>query len=1304
MSNNSIRIRTTPLDSDKYVKLQINQNFDFLEILSLKIGQDMVYKRYCSDYGCVAGRVIVNGGVGVPNCKVSIFVEITEEDKNNSVIRELYPFETVGDRDSNNKRYNLLQEAPKQEDRCHKAVGTFPQKRRILDCDPWCEVYEKYYKYSTSTNTNGDFIIFGCPVGTHIIHMDVDLSDIGYLSQKPYDMVGNGSPLEMFEHLNEFKSSDNIDELAQIKTQNQTININPFWGDTDTCTVGINRVDFDLNYNIQPTAFFIGSIWGDSEKNSINKNCQIRRHLGYLDQMITGPGTIEMIRRTPEGGVETHSIKGDQLIDSEGVWVVQLPMNLDNVITDEFGNLVPSGSPEIGLPTKAKYRFRIGMNDYGKGLGRYRSRAHYLVPNWGDYSFDDTTAETTPYGKPNYANLEWNGVYTVKEFISRYSNTDNDNKLNFVGIKQVQESTANNPFPFNKFDKDFNPLFLYLCLIVNTIMTAVVTSINFMISALNTILDIINGVIGTFGASIGLVPCVTLTCAGNNIYCPGCLNGDGTYCNGDVSEFQDCFTAQLAESLNVFSFYFANDWIVGGLYAFLFKFKPKHNSEKFCNVDQYRQSLGFFSNEDLYIRDYNCAPGYVRIHELHRGVIKENEDILYYASNDPVYPSTWLFPTDIYNLGSMKSCDFLGKPKLVTDIPTTTFNIPEVYNQVDDQGRLVDKGIDNLLLNINCFNVSTDQDQCRNIYRYCEYGVDYDIEQNDGEIDDNDIELDPAAIRSELECLNVPSSCADCTNPPEGKFGTDWMIYRTGDLNIPGKSYFDESRRVDFLTQSSIYNSFYFYFGLLPGKSAIDKIKSQYFAKCERFEPCPIVISGSVQNNHCIGASNGSITLYPKGGTPPYKYDWYYSYPNNPTPWLNWTNDTLGGLSAGTYFVVVKDNVGSKCKKSFTVYDPSPFEVNINYSSFICPPISGQSTGYISVIPEGGNPPYSIEWLGPPYGSSILPNSGNTFYLTGLFPTSVCTHTGIGVGGTGVTSSFYNCIVRDSGDIHGCLMTSGITIDITQSCGITLTSNTVNDYCPPAAKGSFTVGVNGGGVPPYTFILENNNIGYYKKVTSNNDFYKFTSLSGSPCPGIPYTATVIDNCGSVNTLVKGISKSSLRGGFIGQSQPNGYLALETFDQCNSNNGGNNYRWYIWDFISPTQNITYNESGCVNPPFYGAWSLVDVSNPTGHFIEFGPLDYPTQVRRLVLQIGSSIITIIRRAYSSAADEIIFVGNYQSNINGSLTSLMTGNGTFQLCKTETYVTWLTAVCPNDINSCKFNIKNPGCATKVGGQFSP
>ena len=90
----NIRIRTKPNDGDKYVKIKIDQSFDFLEVLSLKLTQAEVYRKFASNYGAIVGRVIANGGFGVPNAKVSVFIPI-DDNEPNEIIKDIYPYKKV---------------------------------------------------------------------------------------------------------------------------------------------------------------------------------------------------------------------------------------------------------------------------------------------------------------------------------------------------------------------------------------------------------------------------------------------------------------------------------------------------------------------------------------------------------------------------------------------------------------------------------------------------------------------------------------------------------------------------------------------------------------------------------------------------------------------------------------------------------------------------------------------------------------------------------------------------------------------------------------------------------------------------------------------------------------------------------------------------------------------------------------------------------------------------------------------------------------------------------------------------------
>ena len=746
--SNTIRIKTTPNGDDKYLKLKLDQKFDFIEILSLKISQDEAYEKFCSDYGVIVGRVIVNSGFGVPNAKVSVFIPIDEIDKNDSNIKNLYPYEVVTDKDLDGVRYNLLPSEVENNNPCFTPVGTFPSKRQILDNELVSYVYCKYYKFTTTTNYAGDFMIFGVPVGTHIVHVDADISDIGLLSQRPYDLIAQGAPRKIFDSSTKFAKNTNLEKLAQIKTFNIGVNVQPFWGDLENCEVGISRVDIDLNYNLVPSAIFMGSIFGDQEKNSVNKNCRPRADLGELCEQITNEGTIEILRKTLDGETELALVDGGNVIDENGAWAFQVPMNLDYVVTDEQGNLTLSDDPSIGIPTRSRVRFRIGMNDTG-GLGRLRTRAKYLVPNNPsspdeiDYNFDNSTKESS------FRDLYWNKVYSVSNFIPRYQklNTDRPQKVRtFTGIKSVDECVGDKtPFPYNRIDTNINPIFSIICLVIKLITFLVSFLNSSVIPLINLVLgllyDIINEVIiGTINLIIegintipgininpiptvaeNFIPCVTIQCPSDTgpYFAPGCnpnnildngeaydaANSPDFYCEsavclGDTAGLDDCIAFQMAESLNLYNFDFYNDWVNGTLYAFLVKYKYKlSGKEKFCDYDC--DSGSGVDGNDNGTPDNNCTNQILldtlypqqfenNIQNSFRFDGPVNEGVIKKDGEYLYYASSLrdasfkLFATDIVSLGSVFDCDWQGIPKIQQYLTPTSYKLPPVISEVGD--------------------------------------------------------------------------------------------------------------------------------------------------------------------------------------------------------------------------------------------------------------------------------------------------------------------------------------------------------------------------------------------------------------------------------------------------------------------------------------------------------------------------------------------------------------------------------------------------------------------------------------------
>ena len=538
--SSSIRIRTTPNSDDKYVKIKLEQDFDLLEILSLKITQEDAYQSFCANYGVVAGRISVNDGFGLPNVKVSIFVPISDDDKDNAIIREIYPYESTVDKNRNGLRYNLLPNRKQHTD--HTPVGGFPGKREVLDDETYIEVYEKYYKYTTKTNEAGDFMLFGVPNGQQQLFYDLDVSDIGFLSARPYELIAQGAPESRFQDKFTFKSGS-LDQLTQVISETIPIVVKPFWCDTLNIgrEIGITRQDIPINYELNPTAIFMGGLFSDDEKDSLNKNCRPRKKMGNMNELITGEGNIEIIRRTQQGDIEFYRDLGDDLIDENGNWSFQVPMNLRKVITEEDGSLIPSPDGIKGVATEADVRFRISM-DKSNDDKKLRTRAKMLVPNMlGNYNFDsfdrselrdaqfaqdagtgttifDINEQTSltptafaddPANEYNYLKefftFRWKKVYTVRQYIGRFQPNDNDENRNFIGLKDISDGFGVNKIPFNRIDTNVNPLYTLLCILLSFI--------GILVALVNGILNLFNGFI-TMICQIK-IPCSVSICVDN---------------------------------------------------------------------------------------------------------------------------------------------------------------------------------------------------------------------------------------------------------------------------------------------------------------------------------------------------------------------------------------------------------------------------------------------------------------------------------------------------------------------------------------------------------------------------------------------------------------------------------------------------------------------------------------------------------------------------------------------------------------------------------------------------------------------
>jgi hypothetical protein len=542
----SYRIRTTP-GVDKSINILLDQEFEYLEILSLKLLQSEIYTRQCSDYGVIVGRVSVNNGFGIPNAKVSVFIPLENQDSINPVVSDLYPYRTLSDVNEDGYRYNLL--PYKQSHSGHNPTGTFFDREDVLTNPTLIEVFDKYYKYTATTNESGDYMIFGVPVGSQTIVLDVDLSDIGEFSLSPQDLIRMGVATESQVSGTNFKSSTNLRELPQIININRIIQVEPLWGQPEICNLGITRTDFDLtteaNIEITPTAIFMGSIISTNDSYALKRNGKPSGRSGYLCNLTTNSGEILAIRQTifndDQGRpiLEEFSLEqGGEVIDENGTWLIDVPMNLDFVTTNEFGEQVLSNDPKTGIPTKGKYRFKVKWGQ-SPTLSDPVKRGYFLVPNIKEYGWD-SNGNTNPISSGNqnleyavesyafsvdwndYGNIntpigrqmiqeaidcedrfyfmQYNKVYTVSQFID--GSRKGSGIERYIGIKNILDSeceSTNNRFPTNDGNLRFDILYILFSLL-SLVFTPIFFGLVILLHILYFLIELLKIFLPLFGA------------------------------------------------------------------------------------------------------------------------------------------------------------------------------------------------------------------------------------------------------------------------------------------------------------------------------------------------------------------------------------------------------------------------------------------------------------------------------------------------------------------------------------------------------------------------------------------------------------------------------------------------------------------------------------------------------------------------------------------------------------------------------------------------------------------------------------
>ena len=188
-------------------------------------------------------------------------------------------------------------------------------------------------------------------------------------------------------------------------------------------------------------------------------------------------------------------------------------------------------------------------------------------------------------------------------------------------------------------------------------------------------------------------------------------------------------------------------------------------------------------------------------------------------------------------------------------------------------------------------------------------------------------------------------------------------------------------------------------------------------------QPDILTTSLSAGTIACNGGTTG-ITNTPDGGTTPYQY--YWSNSSN--------EQTLSGVSAGTYTVTVRDNNGCSVVESLEITQPNALTTSLSATSILC---NGQTSNITNTV-AGGTPNYTYNW-----------NNGST------------TQNLEGVGG-----GTYSVTVTDA---NSCVATASVTVNEPEELTSELSAGTI------ACNGSTTDITNtvSGGTTPITYEWNN---------------------------------------------------------------------------------------------------------------------------------------------------------------------------------------------------------------------------------------
>jgi gliding motility-associated-like protein len=294
----------------------------------------------------------------------------------------------------------------------------------------------------------------------------------------------------------------------------------------------------------------------------------------------------------------------------------------------------------------------------------------------------------------------------------------------------------------------------------------------------------------------------------------------------------------------------------------------------------------------------------------------------------------------------------------------------------------------------------------------------------------------------------------------------------------------------------------------------------------------PAMSSTSAQTNvTCNAGCNGTATITPAGGTPPYVIAWSDGE----------TTPTAGPLCAGTYTVTATDANGCFITATYTITEPAAFVIDPVTPVIICYGTSAT----LNATATGGTGAYTFNWATPAF-------TGPSYTVS---PTTTTTYT---VSGT---------------DAAGCASVNSPTVTVTVRPPLGVNASADVSICPGASTTISATGNGGNGVYTYTWLPGG--------MTG-------ASQTVSPAVTTTYTVTVDDGCSTptasdtVRVTVLPVPVVSFTSNVASGCAP----FSVSFTDMSSVSGGTIAAW-SWDFgifgtsASANPIVTYSTPGVYN---------------------------------------------------------------------------------------------------------------------------